>query len=113
MRVLVIEDDAATAAYVVEGLKTAGHAAEHVSDGRDGLILATTNFYDVIVVDRMLPGLEGLAMVKTIREAGVRAAILFLTARAGIDDRVEGLEAGGDDYLTKPFAFSELIARLN
>jgi two-component system OmpR family response regulator len=113
MRVLVIEDDAATAAYIVEGLKTAGHAAEHVSDGRDGLILATTNLYDVIVVDRMLPSLEGLAMVKTIREAGVKAPVLFLTARAGIDDRVEGLEAGGDDYLTKPFAFSELMARLN
>ena len=113
MRVLVIEDDTATAAYVVDGLKTAGHAVEHVSDGRDGLILATTNLYDVIVVDRVLPGLEGLAIVKTIRGAGVKAPVLFLTARAGIDDRVEGLEAGGDDYLTKPFAFSELMARLN
>ena len=113
MRVLVIEDDTATAAYVVDGLKTAGHAVEHVSDGRDGLILATINLYDVIVVDRVLPGLEGLAIVKTIRGAGVKAPVLFLTARAGIDDRVEGLEAGGDDYLTKPFAFSELMARLN
>ena len=113
MRVLVIEDDTATAAYVVDGLKTAGHAVEHVSDGRDGLILATTNLYDVIVVDRVLPGLEGLAIVKTIRGAGVKAPVLFLTARAGIDDRVEGLEAGGDDYLTKPFAFSELMAPLN
>jgi two-component system OmpR family response regulator len=113
MRVLVIEDDIETAAYIVEGLKSGGHAADHVSDGRDGLILATTTSYDAIVVDRMLPGLEGLAMVKTIRDAGVKAPVLFLTARGGIDDRVEGLEAGGDDYLTKPFAFSELMARLN
>jgi two-component system OmpR family response regulator len=113
MRVLVIEDDNETAAYIVEGLKTSGHKVDHVSDGRDGLIVATTTSYDVIVVDRMLPGLDGLAMVKTIRDAGVKAPVLFLTARGGIDDRVEGLEAGGDDYLTKPFAFSELIARLN
>lgn len=113
MRVLVIEDDNETAAYIVEGLKTSGHKVDHVSDGRDGLIVATTTSYDVIVVDRMLPGLDGLAMVKTIRDAGVKAPVLFLTARGGIDDRVEGLEAGGDDYLTKPFAFSELMARLN
>ena len=113
MRVLVIEDDTETATYIVEGLKAGGHAADHVSDGRNGLIIATTTSYDVIVVDRMLPSLDGLAMVKTIREAGVKVPILFLTARGGIDDRVEGLEAGGDDYLTKPFAFSELMARLN
>jgi two-component system OmpR family response regulator len=113
MRVLVIEDDTETAAYVVNGLQSSGHAADHSADGRDGLILATTNSYDVIVMDRMLPGLDGLAIVKTIRSAGVRAPVLFLTARGGIDDRVEGLEAGGDDYLTKPFAFSELMARLN
>jgi two-component system, OmpR family, response regulator len=113
MRVLVIEDDSETATYIVEGLKTSGYRADHVSDGRDGLIVATTTSYDVIIVDRMLPGLDGLAMVKTIREAGVKAPVLFLTARGGIDDRVEGLEAGGDDYLTKPFAFSELMARLN
>jgi two-component system, OmpR family, response regulator len=113
MRVLVIEDDPETSTYIVEGLKTSGHRADHVSDGRDGLIVATTTSFDVIVVDRMLPGLDGLAMVKTIRDAGVKAPVLFLTARGGIDDRVEGLEAGGDDYLTKPFAFSELMARLN
>lgn len=113
MRVLVIEDDTETAAYVVEGLKTGGHSADHVSDGREGLILATTTTYDVIVIDRMLPSLDGLAIVKTIRNAGVKVPVLFLTARAGIDDRVEGLEAGADDYLTKPFAFSELMARLN
>ena len=112
MRVLVVEDDAETAAYIIEGLKQGGHTADHVADGRDGLILATTNSYDVIVVDRMLPGLEGLVMVKTIRGAGIKTPVLFLTARGGIDDRVAGLDAGGDDYLVKPFAFSELIARL-
>jgi two-component system OmpR family response regulator len=112
MRVLVVEDDAETAAYVVTGLTTGGHTADHVTDGRDGLILATTNSYDVIVVDRMLPGLEGLVMVRTIRGAGVKSPVLFLTARGGIEDRVAGLDAGGDDYLVKPFAFSELIARL-
>jgi two-component system OmpR family response regulator len=112
MRVLVIEDDAETAAYVVEGLKQDGHTADHVSDGRDGLNLATSSSYDVLVVDRMLPGLEGLIMVETLRAAGVKTPVLFLTARAGIDDRVAGLNAGGDDYLVKPFAFSELVARL-
>jgi two-component system, OmpR family, response regulator len=112
MRVLIAEDDAETAAYIVDGLKQGGHVADHVSDGRDALFLATSNPYDVIVVDRMLPGLEGLALVKTIRESGVQTPVLFLTARGGIDDRVAGLDAGGDDYLVKPFAFSELNARL-
>lgn len=113
MRVLVIEDDAETADYIVAGLRQAGHVTVHTVDGCDGLIQATTDEYDVIVMDRMLPGLDGISIVKTIRAAGVKAPVLFLTARGGIDDRVEGLEAGGDDYLTKPFAFSELIARLN
>ncbi len=113
MRVLIIEDDAETAAYVVDGLRRSGHVADQVSDGRDGLMTAAGGDYDVIVVDRMLPGVDGLTIVKMIRGAGLRSAVLFLTARGGIDDRVEGLEAGGDDYLTKPFAFSELLARLN
>ena len=113
MRVLVIEDDTETAAYLVDGLRTSGHAADHVLDGRDGLMLATGSAYDAIVIDRMLPNVDGLIVVKTLRGAGVTTPILFLTARGGIDDRVEGLEAGGDDYLTKPFAFSELMARLN
>ena len=112
MRVLVVEDDAETAAYIVDGLKQGGHLADHVADGRDALMLATSNPYDVMVVDRMLPGLEGLALVKTIRGSGVQTPVLFLTARGGIDDRVAGLDAGGDDYLVKPFAFSELNARL-
>lgn len=113
MRILVIEDDAETAAYIVEGLSTGGHVADHVSDGRDGLMLATSGSYDALVLDRMLPGLDGLNLLKTLRSAGVKTPVLFLTARGGIDDRVEGLNAGGDDYLTKPFAFSELIARLS
>ena len=113
MRILIIEDDAETASYILDGLRNGGHVADHASDGRDGLVLAASGGYDVIIIDRMLPGLDGLAIVKTVRGAGHKAPILFLTARGGIDDRVEGLEAGGDDYLTKPFAFSELVARLN
>jgi two-component system OmpR family response regulator len=113
MRILIIEDDSETASYVVDGLGRSGHIAEHASDGREGLMHALSGSYDVIVIDRMLPGLDGLAIVKTIRSAGVHIPILFLTARGGIDDRVEGLDAGGDDYLTKPFALSELMARLN
>ena len=113
MRVLIIEDDTETADYVLDGLRRNGHIADRASDGRDGLMSAAGGDYDVVVVDRMLPGVDGLAIVKMIRSAGVKSAVLFLTARGGIDDRVEGLEAGGDDYLTKPFAFSELLARLN
>lgn len=113
MRILVIEDDAETAKYVVEGLRRSGHAADHVSDGREGLLTAASGNYDFIVVDRMLPGMDGLALVKALRSFGAEASVIFLTARGGIDDRVEGLEAGGDDYLIKPFAFSELLARLN
>jgi two-component system, OmpR family, response regulator len=113
MRVLVIEDDAETADYVVTSLRRSGHVAEHVSDGREGIISAVAGNFDALVVDRLLPGTDGLTVVKTLRSLGIKAGIIFLTARAGVDDRVEGLEAGGDDYLTKPFAFSELLARLN
>jgi two-component system OmpR family response regulator len=113
MRVLVIEDDAETAAYVVAGLAAGGHAADVAVDGREAFVLATADDYDVIVIDRMLPGGDGLVIVQRLREEGIETPVLFLTARAGIDDRVEGLDAGGDDYLTKPFAFSELMARLN
>jgi two-component system, OmpR family, response regulator len=113
MRILVIEDDAETAAYVMTGLRKSGHIADQESDGRKGLVTAASGDYDVLIVDRMLPGMDGLALVQTIRSIGVKAAVLFLTARGGIDDRVQGLEAGGDDYLTKPFAFSELLARVN
>jgi two-component system OmpR family response regulator len=113
MRILVIEDDSATNAYVVNGLRELGHSVDGALDGREGLLRATGNGYDVLVVDRMLPGLEGLGVVRTLRAAGVSTPALFLTALGGIDDRVGGLEAGGDDYLVKPFAFAELVARVN
>ena len=113
MKLLLIEDDAATARYIVKGIRQHGHVVDHAATGRDGLFLAAGEQYDVLVVDRMLPELDGLAVVKTIRSAGIDAPVLFLTALDGIDDRVEGLEAGGDDYLVKPFAFAELLARVN
>jgi two-component system OmpR family response regulator len=113
MKILIIEDDLPTASYVVKGLRGGGHIVDHVSDGRDGLILATSGSYDVIVVDRLLPGLDGLTIVRAMRGGGVQSPILFLTARASVDDRVEGFDVGADDYLTKPFAFSELNARIS
>lgn len=113
MKVLVVEDDAETAAYIVRGLREHGHAVDHAADGQDGLLMAVGGVHDVLVVDRMLPGLDGLGLVRTLRGAGVKAPVLFLTALRGVGDRVQGLEAGGDDYLVKPFAFAELLARLN
>ncbi len=113
MKVLVIEDDAETAEFIVDGLSAHGHVADAVGSGREGLLLAGRGDYEVAVVDRMLPGLDGLSLVKALRDQGVGTAILFLTNLGGIDDRVEGLDAGGDDYLVKPFAFSELLARVN
>jgi two-component system OmpR family response regulator len=113
MKILLVEDDEPTAAYVEKGLHESGHEVDRTGDGRDGLVLATTHRYDAAVIDRMLPGLDGLALVKTLRGAGIDTPVLFLTALGWIDDRVEGLEAGADDYLGKPFAFSELLARLN
>ncbi|MDA8048803.1 MAG: response regulator transcription factor [Rhodospirillales bacterium] len=113
MKILLVEDDAATTAYLVRGLREHGHVVDHAAGGRDGLFLAGNEPYDVLVVDRMLPGLDGLGIVKALRAARVQTPALFLTTLAGIDDRVAGLEAGGDDYLVKPFAFSELLARLN
>ena len=112
MKVLVIEDDQDTSEYVARGLREQGHVVDVAGNGRDGMFLAAEGAHDVMVVDRMLPGIDGLALVKTIRGAGVRTPVLFLTALGGIDDRVEGLEAGGDDYLVKPFAFAELLARV-
>ena len=113
MKILLIEDDAETAAYILGGLKQHGHVADHAANGRDGLFLASSESYDVLVVDRMLPGLDGLGIVRTLRATGQRTPVLFLTTLGGIDDRVAGLDAGGDDYLVKPFAFAELLARLN
>jgi two-component system OmpR family response regulator len=112
MKVLLIEDDAKTAAYVKRGLEEHGHVVDVAATGRDGLFLAAGEAYDVMIVDRMLPGLDGLGIVKTVRAAGVTTPVLFLTTMGGIEDRVEGL-AVGDDYLVKPFAFAELLARIN
>ncbi len=113
MRILIVEDDPETAAYVTHGLAEEGHVAETVNDGRDGLSQAMREEYDVLVVDRMLPGLDGLSLVHALRAAGRRIPVIFLTSLGGVDDRVDGLNAGGDDYLVKPFAFSELMARVN
>ena len=113
MRVLVIEDDVDTGSYVKRGLQEQGHVVDLAANGRDGLFLASGETYDVMIVDRMLPGLDGLSVVKTVRATGVKTPVLFLTTMAGVGDRVEGLEAGGDDYLVKPFAFAELLARVN
>jgi two-component system OmpR family response regulator len=112
MRILIIEDDAATAAHVANGLKEVGHLVDHAPDAREGLFLAVGHSYDVMIVDRMLGSLDGLGIVKTLRSTGVKTPVLFLTALSGIDERVAGLEAGADDYLVKPFAFSELLARI-
>jgi len=113
MKILLIEDDPDTAAYVAKGLRERGHAVDHSASGRDGLFHASGGGYDIMVIDRMLPGVDGLAIVKTIRAAGIKVPVLLLTTLGGVNDRVEGLEAGADDYLTKPFAFSELLARVN
>jgi two-component system OmpR family response regulator len=113
MKILIVEDDSETADYLAAGLRELGHTVDVARNGRDGLFLAAGEPYDVAVVDRMLPHLDGLAMVKTLRGAGVKVPVLFLTAVGGIDDRVQGLEAVADDYLIKPFAFAEVVARLN
>lgn len=113
MRILVVEDDRKTSEYITKGMSEAGHVCDVIADGRDALIQASQEQYDVMIVDRMLPGLDGLSLIRAVRAARVKTPTIFLTAIGGVDDRVEGLEAGGDDYLTKPFAFSELLARVN
>ena len=113
MRVLVVEDDSQVAAYLVKGLKEQGHNVDHAADGKNGLFLATSEDYDAMIIDRMLPELDGLAIVKSVRAADKTTPMLILSALGDVDARVEGLRAGGDDYLTKPFAFSELLARLD
>ncbi|MGV6802933.1 MAG: winged helix-turn-helix domain-containing protein [Ruegeria sp.] len=112
MRILVVEDDVETAEYICKGLSALGHVCEHVPDGKQGFLTALDEDFDVMVVDRMLPGLDGLTLVKSIRGANIETPILFLSAMDKVDDRVDGLEAGADDYLVKPFAFSELSARV-
>jgi two-component system OmpR family response regulator len=113
MNILVIEDDTETAALIAQALKTQGHVVDCVTAGVPGLSLSQARTYEVAIVDRMLPGLDGLSLVKLMRANRVPTAVLFLTNLGGIDDRVEGLEAGGDDYLVKPFAVAELLARVN
>ncbi|HEX5046339.1 MAG TPA: response regulator transcription factor [Gammaproteobacteria bacterium] len=112
MRVLVIEDDKDVASFIRNGLTQAGYNVDHADNGKDGLFLATTEDYDVLVVDRMLPGVDGLTLIRTLRASQDSTPVLILSALGEVDDRVKGLKAGGDDYLVKPFAFSELLARL-
>ena len=113
MRILLIEDDRETAEYIAAGLKQEGFAVDHAEDGVDGLHLATEAPPDLMIIDRMLPRLDGVSMLKAARAAGVNAPALFLTALGTVDERVEGIDAGGDDYLVKPFAFAELRARVH
>jgi len=111
-KILIVEDDASTAAYLAKGLSENGYAVEMAGDGRDGLFLASEGVFDLIVADRMLPGLDGLSMVGALRAAKVATPVLVLSALASVDDRVDGLRAGADDYLCKPFSFAELSARI-
>ena len=112
MRLLLVEDDLEAAAYMVKGLKESGYVADHVADGREALYRVAAENYDAVIVDRMLPGVDGLTIVRTMRSAGNHSPVLILSALGDVDDRVKGLRAGGDDYLVKPYAFAELLARL-
>jgi two-component system OmpR family response regulator len=112
MKLLLIEDDERMSDFIQRGLKEHGHVVDYAANGKDGLFLAASGKYDALVIDRMLPGVDGLSILKMLRATGNHVPALFLTTMAGIDDRVEGLEAGADDYLVKPFAFAELLARL-
>jgi len=112
MKILLVEDDPETGDYVANGLAEHGHTVDRATNGRDGLFLAAGENYDLLIVDRMLPMLDGLALVKTLRGASVATPVLFLTTLGGVGDRIAGLDAGGDDYLIKPFAFGELVARV-
>jgi two-component system OmpR family response regulator len=112
MRVLVVEDDTKIAEFVMSGLKQAGFVVDHASDGEEGLHLALHESYDAAVIDIMLPGLDGLSLIEEMRRKTINTPVLILSAKRTVDDRVKGLQSGGDDYLTKPFAFSELLARV-
>jgi two-component system OmpR family response regulator len=112
MRLLIIEDDRQAATYLLKGLRESGHLPDHAADGDKGLEMALASDYDALIVDRMLPKRDGLGVIAALREAGVRTPVLILSALGEVDDRVEGLTAGGDDYLVKPYAFTELLARL-
>jgi two-component system OmpR family response regulator len=112
MHILLIEDDRDIANYLVSGLKQEGYSVQHCADGREGLFAATESHFDLLIVDRMLPHLDGLSIIGLLRQKGDRTPVLILSALGTVDERVEGLKAGGDDYLIKPFAFSELLARV-
>jgi len=112
MRVLVVEDDKKIASFVVNGLKQSGFAVDHSPDGEEGLVMARAIPYDAAIVDLMLPKLDGLSLIQTLRKEKISIPVIILSAKATVDDRIRGLQAGGDDYLTKPFSFSELLARV-
>ncbi len=112
MKLLVIEDDREAAAYLVKGLTESGYVVDHAAEGREGLFLASSGQYDALIVDRMLPGMDGLSLISALRSAEIATPVLILSALGAVDDRVKGLRAGSDDYLVKPFAFSELLARI-
>lgn len=113
MHILIIEDDIEAASYVIKGLSESGHLTHHCADGKAGLGQALTVDYDIMIIDRMLPGLDGLSIISALRAANIFTPVLILSALGEVDDRVAGLKAGGDDYLTKPYAFSELLARID
>src|SRR5665213_2736717 len=114
MKMLLVEDNERVTRFVIKGLQEAGHTADHADNGRDGLFLAASERYDVIIMDRMLPGnIDGLSLISALRQSGNQTPILILSALADVDERIKGLRAGGDDYLTKPFAFGEMLARLD
>ena len=112
MHILVIEDDEKAATYMIKGLTESGYVVDHANNGRDGLFMATSGNFDAMIIDRMLPGLDGISVIQAMRAAKIATPVLILSALGQVDDRVNGLRAGADDYLTKPFAFSELLARL-
>ena len=112
MRILVIEDDRDAASWLMKGLKESGHVADHAANGEDGLALALETIHDILVVDRMLPKMDGLTIIRTLRAKGVTTPVLILSALSDVDERVKGLRAGGDDYLAKPYSFAELLARV-
>jgi two-component system OmpR family response regulator len=114
MKLLIVEDNERVAGFLLKGLKEAGHTADHAGNGRDGMFLAASEPYDAIVMDRMLPGgIDGLTIIEALRKSGSKVPILILSALSDVDDRIRGLKSGGDDYLVKPFAFGELLARLD
>jgi two-component system OmpR family response regulator len=112
MRMLVVEDDPKIASFVVRGLEQAGHAVDMVSDAEEGLIMARMTTYDAAIVDIMLPGMDGVTLIEMLRREGINTPVIILSAKRSVDDRIAGLKAGGDDYLTKPFSFAELLARV-